>query len=97
MISIIEITDSEYESISGFEAFDDAIEPDEPTPKRGNPKKISISTYTPKARTVLQLGKRLLMEKVLVNNAFPSKGHRATLGRESWDASRVSLPATSAG
>jgi hypothetical protein len=94
-ISVIEITDLEYESVTGFEEFDDVGEADEPTPKKRNP--TLISTYTPNARTVLQLGKHLLKQKLLANNAFPSRSGRATLGRESWDASRISLPTTSAG
>jgi hypothetical protein len=94
-LSIIEITDSEYESVTGFEELEDAVEPDEPTPKRRNP--TQISTYTPNARTVLQLGKHMLKHKVLAKNAFPSKSGRETLGRESWNASCISLPATSAG
>jgi hypothetical protein len=94
-LSIIEITDSEYESVTGFEEFDDAVEPDEPTPKKRNP--AQISTYTPNARTVLQLGKHMLKQKVLTKNAFPSSSSRVALGLESWEASRRSLPATSAG
>jgi hypothetical protein len=94
-ISVIEISDSENESLVVYEGLSDQAEIDEPTPKRRNP--TNISTYTPNARTVLQLGKQVLRQKVLVDNAFPSRGSRAILGRESWDASRISLPATSAG
>jgi hypothetical protein len=94
-ISIIEIFEDDDDESMGFEAFNDPIELDEQTPKRRNP--AQISSYTPKARTVLQLSKQLFRQKVLVNNAFPSSSNQAALGRESWDASRIYLPATSAG
>jgi hypothetical protein len=94
-ISIVEISDSEDESLMGFEALSESFELDEPTPKKRNP--AQISAYTPNARTVLQLGKQMFKQKVLMNNAFPSSSSRATLGRETWEASRISLPATSAG
>jgi len=80
--------------VVGFEE-DDAVELDEPTPKRRNP--THISNYTPHTRTVLQLGTHMLKQRILANNGFPSKSGRATLGKESWEASRISLPATSAG
>lgn len=79
----------------GFEVFSDPVKVEEPTPKKRNP--TQITSYTPNARTVLQLGKQLFRQKVLINNAFPSSHSREALGRESWEASRVSLPATSAG
>jgi hypothetical protein len=94
VVSIIEISDSEDELL-GFEAFSESFELDEPTPKKRNP--AHMSSYTPKARTVLQLTKHMFRQKVLINNAFPTSSSQAALGRETWDASRISLPATSAG
>jgi hypothetical protein len=94
VVSIIEISDSEDELL-GFEAFSESFELDEPTPKKRNP--AHMSSYTPKARTVLQLTKHMFRQKVLINNAFPTSSSQAALVRETWDASRISLPATSAG
>jgi hypothetical protein len=93
--SVIVISDSEDESIAALQGSSDGTEGNEPTPKRRNP--TQISSYTPNTRTVLRLGKQIFRERLLVNNAFPSRGTQALLGRESWEASRISLPAATAG
>lgn len=93
--SVIVISDSENESLAALEEFSDGTDQNEPTPKRRNP--AQISSYTPNTRTVLRLGKHLFRERLLLNNAFPSNSTKATLGRENWEASRISLPAATAG
>jgi hypothetical protein len=93
--SIIVISDTETESILVTEDLSDATDEDTPAPKRRNP--TNISNYTPNARTLIRRGKNMFREKVLLDNAFPSRGAQARLGLESWEASRISLPASTAG
>jgi hypothetical protein len=95
--SIVEISDSEPDSSIPLapELSDGMEDDDEPTPKRHNPAKIS--NYTPNTRNILRLGKTMFRSKVLVKHAFPSRSAQASLGRESWEASRISLPVATAG
>lgn len=90
--SIIEISDSEEESfVMPDPSFSDLQSV--PAPKRRN----QMSDYTPNTRNLIRRGRQVFRERVLVMHAFPSALTRASLGRESWEESQISLPAASAG
>lgn len=65
------------------------------TPANKKRKATQINSYTPYTRIILKHGKELYREKVLFQNGFPSTDDRATLGLESWEASKIALPAAS--
>lgn len=94
-ISILEITDSEPEpALLAPELGDDTEDEEEPAPKRRNP---TLSDYTPNARNILRVGKKVFRGKVLAKHAFPSRSTQALLASESWEESRLSLPVATAG